>query len=158
MAGIGNRIKRVRVSKGIAVATIAAAAGVTRQAVHAWESGDSKSLKGANLLAVARALDVSAEWLSSGKGAEGRFLMAETAAEVEPLSPEAIAIARAWSLLSPARREQFALEMRWAEFFERKFPTYRLGVVNRESHDRFERSVEADWDRMMRQGMLNLEE
>lgn len=164
MAGIGQRIKRTRQRKKVTVAAIAAAAGVKRQAVYAWESGDSKSLKGGNLVAVAKVLDVSVEWLDSGKGPEGTFSNGSVIMEAgavygvpKDLSPEAIAVAKTWMQLSPGRRAQYQVDMAWARFFESKFPTYRLGVASIESYDRFERSVEADWDKMMRQHKLPLE-
>lgn len=71
--GIGERLKQVREEKKISVAAVASAAGVSRQAVYAWESGDTKSFKGSNLVAVAKLLDLSVEWLDTGKGERSTF-------------------------------------------------------------------------------------
>lgn len=50
-------------------ADIARAVGVKQPSVHAWFSGSTKSLRGANLLAVAKVLNVRPEWLETGRGA-----------------------------------------------------------------------------------------
>jgi transcriptional regulator with XRE-family HTH domain len=151
--GIGDRIKRVRKAKGVTVAAIAAAADVSKQAVYQWESGETAGLAGSNLVAVAKILDVSVEWLDTGKGRQGSFQ--ETGAVPPPdISPEALQVARTWQQLSPGRRAHYQEEMAWVKFFESKFPTYRIGIANMASHDKFERSVEADWARMMRQQAL----
>lgn len=163
--GIGQRIKDVRTKKKISVKVIADAAGVSRQAVYAWESGNSSELRGSNLVAVARVLDVSVEWLDKGKGAQGSFrehqqnLPAVLSADeaLAALAPEAAQVAHVWSQLSPGRRAKFLEEMSWARFFESKFPPYRLGIANASSYEKFERNVEASWDKMMRQGKLALE-
>jgi transcriptional regulator with XRE-family HTH domain len=160
--GIGQRIKSVRQKKDISVATIAAAAGVKRQAVYQWENGDTKGLKGSHLVAVARVIDVSVEWLDTGKGPQGTFReapIAQSDLETPPddLSPEAIVVARTWMQLSPGRRTGFLVEMSWARFFESKFPPYRSGITNVASYDKFERSVEADWEKMVRQGRLAID-
>jgi len=47
---------------------LAKAVGKAYQQVSAWERGD-KGLRAANLHAVAKALDVSPEWLQTGRGA-----------------------------------------------------------------------------------------
>jgi transcriptional regulator with XRE-family HTH domain len=161
--GIGQRIKSVREKRKISVARIATAARVKRQAVYAWESGDSKSLKGSHLVAVARELDVSVEWLDTGKGEPGKFhgdlpaIGPEAANAATELTPEALRLARIWMQLSPGRRAKYFEEIAWATFFESKFPPYRLGVANVASHEKFVRSVEADWDKMMRQAKLPLD-
>lgn len=42
--------------------------GVTGQSVSQWENGSTKSLEGENLYRLAKALNVSAEWLLTGHG------------------------------------------------------------------------------------------
>ena len=46
---------------------LARACGVTPQAIHAWLVGKTKKVEHANVMAAARALGVSPEWLASGK-------------------------------------------------------------------------------------------
>lgn len=97
---IGTRIRETRRHHKVDVADIARAAGVSKQAVYQWENGETKTLKGDNLLAVARALGVDATWLSTGKGP----MTAEEPAPdyAKPISGEAFDVAVAYMKLSPA--------------------------------------------------------
>lgn len=100
---IGNRLKdRLSDLKkdGIDVAVVAKACGVSKQAVYQWMNGSSRSLKGDNLVAVARVLRVDPGWLSTGKGQ----MVSEEGAVFEAISPDALEIAQAWMKLSPALR------------------------------------------------------
>lgn len=63
---IGERIKARRLEIDVPVARIAAACGISPQSVYQWESGDTKTLKGANLVATAEVLRVTPKWLESG--------------------------------------------------------------------------------------------
>lgn len=47
---------------------VARACGVDASTVNDWVSGRSKTIKGENLIAVARFLGVSPEWLATGRG------------------------------------------------------------------------------------------
>lgn len=67
MGTIGSRIKEKRLAAKMTQAALARLVGVERAAVSQWETGQSKTLKGENLLKVAEALGVSPRWLSSGK-------------------------------------------------------------------------------------------
>lgn len=67
MTTIGQRIKTTRTSKKLTQSALANLVGVTREAVSQWESGDSKTVKPDNLLAVADALEVDIRWLITGK-------------------------------------------------------------------------------------------
>jgi DNA-binding transcriptional regulator YdaS (Cro superfamily) len=58
----------------ISQAALARACGVRPPSVTNWLSGRTKRLEGANLLAAARALNVSPDWLSSGNGPMRREL------------------------------------------------------------------------------------
>lgn len=50
----------------VSSADLARACGIRPPSVSAWISGDTKSIKGDNLLNAARALNVRPEWLSKG--------------------------------------------------------------------------------------------
>lgn len=63
---IGDRIKRLRLIKGMTQQEIADIAGVSRAAVTQWESGVAKGLRPENLLPVAKVLGVSVEYLVTG--------------------------------------------------------------------------------------------
>jgi len=67
MTTIGQRIKSTRANKKLTQSALAAMVGVTREAVSQWESGDSKTVKPDNLLAVSDALEVDIRWLITGK-------------------------------------------------------------------------------------------
>lgn len=65
---LAERIADRRGELGISQTDLAHAAGVTLAAVMQWESGQIKSLKGSNLIALADALNVLPRWLESGDG------------------------------------------------------------------------------------------
>lgn len=65
---LAGRIADRRGELGISQTDLAHAAGVTLAAVMQWESGQIKSLKGSNLMALADALNVLPRWLESGDG------------------------------------------------------------------------------------------
>lgn len=94
----GSRIHDTRKKFRVPVAAIAQAAGVSKQAVYEWESGDTKSLKGDNLLAVARVLGVDANWLSTGRGP----MVGDSRGGVTEIAGDAAEVARAYMKLSPA--------------------------------------------------------
>lgn len=52
----------------ISQATLARAVKVSQPTVNDWLSGKTKTIKGPTLLAVARFLNVSADWLATGRG------------------------------------------------------------------------------------------
>ena len=65
---MGTRIRQEREALGLTQSEVGAAAGVTKGAVSAWESGNTKNLRVENLFAVADKLKVSARWLALGTG------------------------------------------------------------------------------------------
>ena len=67
---IGQRIKQARLSRRpkMTQQQLADAIFVSRPAVTQWETGETKTLEGENLLRVAKALEVSPEWLMYGTG------------------------------------------------------------------------------------------
>ncbi|MFZ1326871.1 MAG: helix-turn-helix transcriptional regulator [Candidatus Contendobacter sp.] len=68
---IGQRIKQARLAHQpkITQQQLAAEVGISRPAVTQWETGETKSLEGENLVRVAQALSVTTEWLLYGTGA-----------------------------------------------------------------------------------------
>ena len=68
-----DRIKSARLAMGLTQQELADKIGVKRAAVTLWETGATKKIESSNLLAAAKALDVSPEWLSSGKGPRARL-------------------------------------------------------------------------------------
>ena len=51
---------------------LAEKAGVSKTAVSGWETGDSKSIDGDNLIAVARVLHVTPEYIMNGRNPPGK--------------------------------------------------------------------------------------
>ena len=68
MSDIGHRINALRTERGETLAQLGGSAGLSASAVHQWESGATKGLKPANLLAVADHYNVSIRWLVTGEG------------------------------------------------------------------------------------------
>lgn len=65
---LSQRLKTAMDLAGISQARLARACGVRPPSVNGWLSGKSKFLRGENLLKAAKALQVSEEWLATGKG------------------------------------------------------------------------------------------
>lgn len=82
--------------------------------------------------------------------------LAPAAATPAGLTPEAIEVARIWMRLSPGRQDEFRERLFWTEFFERKHAFFRKGISREhlESHAKFERNVEASYEKQMRQRQL----
>jgi len=66
----GDRIRRCRIEAGLTQKQLGQLSGVSAAAVAQWESGDTKTLRPANLFKVARVLKKSAEWFITGSGEE----------------------------------------------------------------------------------------
>lgn len=99
---IGKRIKERREELGIEVSEVAKHCGVSDKAAYAWESGSSKTLKPANLVAVAEFLKLRIKWLAIGQGPRERVI------DIEELDPEEAALVEAYRLLD--RKEQIAMK------------------------------------------------
>lgn len=65
---LSERIRVAMAAAGVSQAALARACGVKPPSVSGWLSGKSKFLRGENLLMAARALNVSEDWLATGKG------------------------------------------------------------------------------------------
>lgn len=61
-----RRIKQRREALGMSVAGLARACGIRPPSIHNWEGGRTKAIEGQNLVAAARALGVSPEWILTG--------------------------------------------------------------------------------------------
>ena len=64
---IGQRIREAREERGLTQGDVGKAAGVSASAVSQWESGDVKGLKPENLLAAAKKLNRTVEYLVHGR-------------------------------------------------------------------------------------------
>ena len=110
----GTRIKGLRVARGLTQIQLSGRAGITQGSLSAIERGNTKGLKAGTILALAKALGTSPEWLQTGKGSPG-----------EPVTPdpdeaEALHLFRA---LSPAIRAQWVSNGRWLLAEESTVPT-----------------------------------
>lgn len=65
---LSERLKIAMQLAGVKQVDLAKACGVKPPSVNGWLSGKSKFLRGENLLAAARVLQVNEEWLATGKG------------------------------------------------------------------------------------------
>lgn len=68
MAGIGARVKRVRIERNLKLKDLARLTGLKYQTLQDLESGESKSSR--YLLTIAKALLVDPNWLQTGEGSE----------------------------------------------------------------------------------------
>ena len=69
-SGLGKRICKRRNELGISAMQLAALVGVNLRTVYRLESGVQATTR--HLLALARALKVSTDWLLTGRGTRGR--------------------------------------------------------------------------------------
>ena len=98
---VGMRLWRARKQKGLSQEDLAKAAGVRQAAISQLETGDSQSFRGTTLVAIAQILDVSPDWLATGKGS----MYPPTD---PPLPPEAVRHALEWLKLAPEVRARVA--------------------------------------------------
>lgn len=68
MTTLAERLTEAMRASSISQAELARACGVKPPSVSGWLSGKSKFLRGENLLAAAKALNVSESWLATGLG------------------------------------------------------------------------------------------
>lgn len=104
MMTLGERIKWARLKAVVTKSALAAAADVSPSAVTQWENGDTKTLKSASVLAVAKALNVDYEWLATGKG-EPVGQRVEQPSAAYDVSAEALEVARGFDQLTPDCKE-----------------------------------------------------
>lgn len=73
MTLLGSRLRLAIAKMGMTQAQLARACGVKPPSVNGWLNGKAKYLKGQNLLAAAKALNVSQDWLATGDGIMGPY-------------------------------------------------------------------------------------
>lgn len=72
METIGDRIKHLRLAKGLSQEQLAKLVGLTKGAVSQWEVGRTANVKNAPLMELCKIFGVSAEYLVNGAGRGGR--------------------------------------------------------------------------------------
>lgn len=98
MSTLKERMVKARQEKGLTQAALAKAVGKSQSAIAAVESGRNKETSG--LIAIARALDVSPEWLETGVGEMHPRPIEANARPAPPL--------RFWSSRDPLPEEDYA--------------------------------------------------
>src|SRR5688572_23824815 len=93
MRDTSMRLRHARKARDLTQQRLATLSGIKQGSISDLERGESKAFRGNTLLSLARALNVSPEWLSHGRGTMERRDV--------PLSDEAIAVAQAWQRLDP---------------------------------------------------------
>lgn len=108
---IGLRIKQARLARKpkMTQQQLAAAVDVSRPAVTQWETSETKTLEGENLVRVAHALGVTTEWLLYGTGpGPGEPLQPKTADAANDqqggLSQRALLMAQVFDQLCPEQQ------------------------------------------------------
>jgi len=77
MSPLGKRITESLNEMGARPADLARAVRCSRSTVSDWISGKTKELAGSNLVAAAAYLQVSSDWLSTGKGSKDRLAIGD---------------------------------------------------------------------------------
>lgn len=95
MSTIADRIREARKIRRLSQAELARRVGLTRGAVWAWESGETKGLTPDNLVRAADALDVEIRWLATGSGPRER----------QALSPDEAGWVDLYRKLEPTKRQ-----------------------------------------------------
>ena len=72
MSTLADRLTIAIAQAGISKAELARRVGISAPSVNGWFSGKAKFLRGENLLAAAKALQVDEGWLATGKGQPDR--------------------------------------------------------------------------------------
>lgn len=99
---MGMRLRYARKLRGLSQVELARAARVAQGTISDLETGASKAPVGTNLVSIAHSLNVSPEWLATGKG---QMTVTDTPST---LSAQAIAVAKDWETLAPEVREKVA--------------------------------------------------
>ncbi len=81
---LADRLHDARIDKGLTQEQLAKKAQLTRIAISNIEIGLSKDTKSTNLFAIAKALNVNAEWLATGKGEPNTKQWQPQSSNVEP--------------------------------------------------------------------------
>jgi transcriptional regulator with XRE-family HTH domain len=87
---LSDRLREAMADAGINQKDLAAACGVKPPSVNGWLSGRAKFLRGENLLLAAKALNVSDQWLATGKLPKERTTPAESHSQSVRLDPEIV--------------------------------------------------------------------
>lgn len=138
-----SRIKEARKRAGMTQRELARIVGVSRPAVSQWESGDTKSLKGENLLKAAEALRVAPEDLVGGRPRveEERAMYGD---QRDELTAEAVEFAAIFQRLPRERRAHWR-ETLFVELAVRDlFPYLRIGKPDAKSYNEFVRMLESE--------------
>jgi len=129
---LGERIREARLAKGLGQRGLAEASGVSQGHISHAESGKRQELGPTVLGALARALEVSPEWLLTGEGPRVRYAASTDADDPYParaaaivrmrglVSESAIARVRADQLLGALSEAEWVEELLRADRIERK--------------------------------------
>jgi transcriptional regulator with XRE-family HTH domain len=119
MGTLADRIKERMQATGLSNAQLAKAAGVRQPTAHNWGTGKTKAIKGEPLLAAAAVLEVTPNWLATGKGEKfpqferSSFLVKENAPESgTPQDPWIAEAVRTLTAMSVEDRRAAVLNLR----------------------------------------------
>jgi transcriptional regulator with XRE-family HTH domain len=87
---LSERLREALEASGMNQRELAAACGVKPPSVNGWLSGKSKFLRGENLLLAAKALNVSDQWLATGKLPKERQAASESHSQSVRFDPEIV--------------------------------------------------------------------
>jgi transcriptional regulator with XRE-family HTH domain len=87
MSTLADRLREAMREAGMSQTDLAGRCGVKQPSVAGWLNEKAKFIRGANLLAAAKALGVSHDWLATGKGPK-KLGVSSTAEWPFPFPPE----------------------------------------------------------------------
>lgn len=129
MINIADRITEERNRLGISKAELARRLRVTSATVGQWEAGEIKTISGENLLALAKALRVTPDWLLKGRGQKSPSAGVALVDSDAP-SPDAIEIARQYQQLMPMHQELVANLIKQALEAQRALAEAQGGIAD----------------------------
>jgi transcriptional regulator with XRE-family HTH domain len=107
---LGQRLHRARDTARLTQEQLARRIGVTRSAISQWESGMVSNISAAHLLATAKVLRVSLDWLLSGE--DGMEIAEDAAAPYLYAEPSESDLLPLWRQLTTSQRTAMLAQIR----------------------------------------------
>jgi transcriptional regulator with XRE-family HTH domain len=157
----GKRVQQRAKEKGLSIAEIQKALKVTYEMARRYWKGIAKP-RSHRMKILASLLSSSVAWLEYGEkesdssSARERATISYAQSTQLALSDEAVEIGMVFQMLSPAQREFYRSQMFRDAALKRVAPWLRTGRPAGESYPRYEKNMERDIERRVRQMQLDL--
>lgn len=156
MLAAGHRSAR-GAKAGVDVGPLASAAGITREMARRYVLGEALP-NSDRMDKIAGWLKLKMAWLRDGDGAQrvGTTLTARETPAPPYLSEEALEIAKVWTTLPPERQRCYRSMLFTDAVIYTTLPWLGAHQPEKESYEKFERDVQADFKRLGAQLPLNI--